>query len=176
MNSVIGVSMESNENTLADTIIKDNKLEGISIREDLNFSGFLPNIVVFNKIYNNTDGLYILQSSPYIAFNEVSSNNIGIYIKDSAWNTIEGNNISENHLGIYIEGKLDGNLVLQNNFINNDRHAMFSQSKKNVWLMNYWGRPYILPKIIVGHIGKLGLIPWIDVDPIPAAKPWLFSL
>ena len=174
MNSVIGVSIEGDENILIGNIIRDNRLEGISTREKMNFSGFL--IIAFNKIYNNTDGLYILQPSLYIALNEISSNNIGIYIKDSTWNTIWENNISKNHLGIYIEGKLDENIVVQNNFIDNDRHAMFSQSKNNIWVENYWGRPYILPKIIVGRIGKLGIIPWINIDPMPAAKPWLFSL
>ncbi len=70
------------------------------------------------------------------------------------------------------------NIIIKNNFIDNERDAYFAGGifRFNIWLLNYWYKPRILPKLIFGKIKKIGLvyitIPWINFDWHPARKPY----
>lgn len=40
-----------------------------------------------------------------------------------------------------------------------------------MWTQNFWDKSRIIPKFIFGRAGYLGLIPWINIDIMPAKTP-----
>ena len=89
-------------------------------------------------------------------------------------NTISRNALQNNTLGITISGY--GNVVRQNNFINNKKHATFVIPPSMWhgpgyirWIRNYWNRSRMFPYVI--H-GMTFLLPWLNVDWLPALKPY----
>jgi nitrous oxidase accessory protein len=66
--------------------------------------------------------------------------------------------------------------VTRNNFRNNTRHAYFEDSRID-WNGNYWGRPMIHPKLIIGErsiniFNQSFLFPEVNFDWHPALKPY----
>ena len=117
----------------------------------------------------------------------------GSYLRDSSANIIASNNITRNTVGICIieqDATSTGNEVTRNNFIRNtglDGTFILAKhsSSKNTWDENYWSRPHLFPKLLIGrkiiltlsgvpfHFPGLTLtIPWLTVDPHPAKVPW----
>jgi len=147
------------------------------------------NISIYNNsIYKNSkSGISILSqfvshlcSNITIQNNRISTNgngrtfNAGIYLQDCIdCITIHNNTISlNNHSGVYLL-RSSGNFITENTFTDNVVRAAFFEQKSffstNYWRGNYWDRPRILPKIIVGKmwIGALP-VPWVDFDWRPA--------
>jgi len=101
--------------------------------------------------------------------------NAGIKI-NSNFNTITGNTISNNNYAIYLYHAYK-NIIQKNNLLNNERDAFFFGSSNNQWNQNYWNRPRILPKLILGQIScrvqippVIIYIPWLNIDWRPAIK------
>ena len=90
-------------------------------------------------------------------------------------NIVVNYNLIENNTnGVNIKGFFTGsndNFILNNNFIKNGKDAFFNiLSINNKWHANYWNRPRILPKPIIGSI--ISNIPWINFDWRPALLPY----
>jgi parallel beta-helix repeat protein len=185
----------SSENRITHNIISENELLGVLIDESHN------NDIINNGISTNQEeGIYLIESNNNsITFNNISDNEDGIELEDSSYNLISKNIIDSNtDYGIEfhasskdhcIHNKIKQNLirsntqgiylnnsykctVLQNNFIMNQRPAMF-ENCTNIWRQNYWNRPRLFPKLIFGTM-TLGnfTIPWINIDWHPALTPY----
>jgi parallel beta-helix repeat protein len=142
-----------------------------------------------NIILNNLDNGIKLYDSKFnnLKGNTISNNGIGINIQASKFNNINGNTISNNGKGIslycvpdigWIANAFNFNIILKNNFIDNEQDAYFSNSFFNIWILNYWNRPRILPKVIIGEIQGEGWgsppdpITLFNIDWRPALRPY----
>jgi parallel beta-helix repeat protein len=142
-----------------------------------------------NIILNNLDDGIDLYDSKFniLKGNTISNNGIGINVGESKFNNIKGNTISNNGEGIslyrnpfigFIVDVFDFNIILKNNFIDNEQDAYFSNSFFNKWILNYWNRPRILPKVILGGLQGEGWgsppdpIPLLNIDWRPAKQPY----
>ncbi len=176
-------------NTISNNYIKNTTYYGVMLNEGRN------NLITRNTIIENHgleeknySGFGITMSGAFnnISFNNVSNNNgIGIIIGDTYKTIVYRNNIENNDLyGLVIEcGSFDR--ILQNNFIGNRRNAVYDQQIKIffltiighypilpcIWKENYWNKPRLLPYIIPGSLGYMGLLSWsfyAKYDVIPA--------
>ncbi|HVQ01321.1 MAG TPA: NosD domain-containing protein [Candidatus Thermoplasmatota archaeon] len=132
------------------------------------------NTVSENTITDNNNCISILKHERNtIDRNTIAGNNgSGIYLDDSHGNTISGNSISSNTHGVFFVSSFN-NTVFHNNFLRNKHHAAFVNCS-NIWDGNYWGRPRIFPKLIVGTIEKNSKkILWFNADWHPAQKPFV---
>jgi len=175
----IFIYYHSEHNNITGNIISNN-VNGIL----LSLSGY--NTIEDNIISNNGKGINLYgSSSSYntITGNTISNNLIGIHLRGSSHNIIKGNNIiSNSRYGIRLVPDTSSepfvypsfsvrNTILKNNFLDNKQHASFVYflGSLNRWSQNYWNRPRILPKII---IGVNWFLPWINIDWFPALKPY----
>ena len=135
--------------------------------------------IKYNQIINNGDGNFydagiFVQDcfeSLIIEGNSIIHNDYdGIYLLRSSKILINQNEISQNkRYGLFIKYSSSRNLIYHNNFINNKVNALFLNSNFNNWTSNYWNRPRILPKPI---LGVLSIIPWVQFDWHPAKEPY----
>ena len=115
--------------------------------------------------------------------NIISSNNLsmnilnGIILYYSTDNTIISNSIELSNCGVELSYSKRNN-IFENNFLKNSRHAYF-ENCRNKWKNNFWNRPRLLPKTIVGVIRLNMPIPfqaivirWRNFDLRPALKPY----
>jgi len=152
-NDIKGIKIyESNSNNLSDNFISDNCI-GIGL------SGSIGNIIANNTIIDNDGGIYFS-----------GSNNNRIYRND-----IILNNNKTLGAGLFLEFSFY-NIIHHNNFIMNYIQATFTSSYMmrhnpytNNWDGNYWGRPRILPKPIVGWWAPFL---WLNFDWHPAMQPY----
>ena len=145
------------------------------------------NIIVENLNLSSGDvGIELFKTdNSTISNNDCSNNDFGIYLRYSNSNTITNNKItSNNKYGIYLLS--NSNTIQNNNFLDNEIDAFFSGQlkdllfKRNRWTRNYWNRPRILPKLILGQIPGLNApgappvppSPWLNIDWRPALKPY----
>ena len=116
-------------------------------------------------------GMLMVSSNSSISGNTVKEAMEGIKISDNhpeITTTIIGNHIEDNDFGVFIEFS---SLVRveNNNFINNQEiHATFFNCFRTIWKNNYWDRPRILPKPILGFIWGYPSIPILNFDWNPA--------
>jgi parallel beta-helix repeat protein len=160
------------------TTIKDNffSYNHIIIIENSDNNEFCHNIIIrnsfliqnsnFNKIYKNTiegeywtNGIHLEHSSNNcIYYNTIKncSEGIELYSVYKERNTGSNrNNICYNYLeniqfwGIFIERGIF-NRVHHNNLVKCRLKAFIIDGFFNIWYRNYWGRPRLLPKRILG--------------------------
>jgi len=132
------------------------------------------NNISLNEISNNLyTGIGLFNSSIYntIMWNTISlCNYYGIMIVDSNNNIISTNELRynggskkvENGLGLFLYYS-SNNKVVYNNFAFNSRNAFFDNCKSTSWYGNYWNRPRIVPKIILGKADKVIPLPIINL-------------
>lgn len=91
----------------------------------------------------------------------------------SNYNIIKKNMISHCKIGIFLSDAYD-TLVTMNTFMNNIVHARFYNTlRPNHWNQNYWGRPRILPKPIIGIKDISHIYPgFVEFDWHPALAPY----
>jgi parallel beta-helix repeat protein len=157
---------DSTFNSVSKCTITHNDEDGIRLEGD-------KNTISGNTITHNDHGIavygheYNMMTSNSIAWN----NGSGIYLDYSNSNMLSGNTFSREKRGVYLVSSIN-NTFLSNNFLGNRRHALF-ENCSNTWSRNYWGRPRILPKIILGvqsiDATKPSLL--FDVDWRPALRP-----
>lgn len=141
----------SNRNIITDNTIKSNIGKGLYIANSNS------NSIKGNTIYNNSDGLYFWFSQKNsIIRNVIISQNSDIYFENSIKNTIKKNNFFENK---------------QDEFFRDNREFLW---EKNIWRFNYWNRPRLLPKLIVGIVKPpfQEEYTWINFDWRPALRPY----
>ena len=128
-----------------------------------------------------------------VTANLITENSGGIYLRDANANTVSGNNIAHNTkvIGLVeLDGTTTDNDIVSNNFMRNTGlgpwFLLGQQShSKNHWDKNYYGRPLLHPKIILGekeilsipgvpfHFPPMSLvIPWFAFDWHPAQTPY----
>jgi parallel beta-helix repeat protein len=165
-------------NTISDNYIKNTTYEGIVVNQGQ------KNLITRNTITENHGsdekghpgfGIEVSGAFNNISYNNVSDNNgYGIIIGDTYKTIVYRNNIENN--GWYGLGIACGSFdrIIQNNFIGNRKSAVYDQQIKIfflnvakhypilpcIWRDNYWNRPRLLPYIIPGSIGYMGLISW----------------
>ena len=144
---------QSNDIIVNRNLISDNDDWGII--SDSNISIF-NNIVSNNHIGIDVRSNFEFRNPESIIFNNIIINNMfGIYI-DSINNLIVLNNISSNNNGVYLSSR--NNWILKNNFFKNNLDAyhidygLCRLSDFNKWDSNYWEKPRIFPKIVIGNI------------------------
>jgi parallel beta-helix repeat protein len=155
----------------------------------IDLSESFSNTVTDNIIMNNHYGIYLEYSvRNIIKSNNIKSNDYGIYLENSFRNIIKSNNIKSNEYGIPLVGYfVYGNLILKNNFLDNEKDAYFitllATFRTNRWRQNYWNESRILPKLIYGekiivinnsyYYNDFLEIPWFpQIDWHPALKPY----
>lgn len=148
-----------------------------------------------NLIVNNNNGIALEYcSSTEITNNIISDNNKnypsdlmdiidyfdlkkgGIISYISINTKIERNHIENNIYGIELKGSIH-TIVKCNNIINNiEKDACFTSSPGTLWKQNYWTESSFF-KLIHGKI-KIGeiLIPWIQIDWLPAKELYEINL
>ena len=143
------------------------------------------NVVMENNIQNGKWGILIDGALNLISFNLISCNIIsnqeicGIELEWSLGDKIIGNTISHNKVGLRLTSPF-GAIIINNNFIQNERHAYFEKwlffgfIPLNIICNNYWNRPHLFPKIIVGRLMP-GNIPWVIFDFFPKISPFIAS-
>lgn len=146
------------------------------------------NTIKNNRITDTTDfGIRLVKSDGNTIENNICSGSpIGIgFMSGGRWvygidanchhNTVQKNTLSDNQCGVWINSS-DYNMISKNNFIGNRISAFFTDSHKNKWRGNYWERPRIMPKIILGtkttKIFSMR-VPWVNIDLFPRKIPLL---
>jgi len=159
-NNLFGIDIDGNNyNQILNNIIENNKYRGIRLTNSHH------NSIIGNNIGYNGRGVDI--DSGIILMDEGCHDNI-----------VSGNLILNNSKYGIVLKDTSGNIVNNNNFINNDKIAYFEYSyiltNKNSWHGNYWNRTRILPYIIIGKGYLLGFIPitWFNIDWHPALRPY----
>jgi len=128
---------------------------------------------IINNVFsdNKYDGIYIEKDGHIVIGNIFINNYIGLNMADSNECNISGNTFKGNTCGMNL-GNCNHNKIYQNNFIKNIRMVRFYLgSYYNNWDSNYWGRPRVLPKAIIGSIG-LFIPSWFNIDRTPAKEPY----
>jgi len=157
----------SDHNTITHNMISHNNDDGIHMEgDDATLSS--------NTIVGNKNGICITgYGFAAIKDNTISMNTVaGIFLNCSSSNAISGNSVSKNKQGVYLVGSTK-NTIVSNTFVKNTRQALF-ENCTNTWDQNYWGRPRILPKLILGvrSTQKTWLFPLVNVDWHPAQEPY----
>ncbi|MEF8848146.1 MAG: NosD domain-containing protein [Candidatus Thermoplasmatota archaeon] len=149
----------------------DNKIKGNIITDNL--VGIHPLFAgAINKGGNNT----------FIG-NIVTKNDMDAFCIHSSYNIIRHNHIKNNAGGIFLQINAVGNIIEQNNFVNNGHQAGFYKARLTHWDNNYWDNwiglenfflkwcPKMIPKCIP-FMNEFRRIPWPSFDFHPASKPF----
>ena len=159
----------------ASTTIIDGKnlSDVVRINEDwVSISGF--------TITNGSNGITCSANNIQISGNIISNNfDWGVWLSGQ-YNVVSGNSIDDNgHSsggtigaagGIYLP--LAFNCKINKNNIRNNKeaNAFFFKSILNLWILNYWDRPRLLPYPIFGVQAIIPPIFWFQFDWRPALK------
>ena len=192
-----GINIRSNYSTISDNNLENN-FYGIDMYYSEN-----NHIVNNNIANNNQCGIYLEGSSnnnisenlidiqPYNGigfYNSSNNNNIfkntilnngfsGVRTTGCCGNNIFSNMISKNLVGVRIEYSSNTNILKNNLMENKFKEAHFLGDilsiYTNIWDGNYWSRPRVLPKPILGRSGIiLMMLPWINFDWHPAIEAY----
>lgn len=138
----------------------------------ISFYGSSNNIVSRNFIESNFTGIGIQSSDKNIfTYNFISRTEWGMLAEDSKHNKFYKNTFRNNgETTILITSNF--NKFIENNFINNKKDVEL-YSFYNLWFHNYWDKWHIpVPKPIMGHLGRMPRIPWLNFDLMPRLFPW----
>ncbi|RLF39017.1 MAG: hypothetical protein DRN00_02880 [Thermoplasmata archaeon] len=101
--------------------------------------------------------------------NVLENNSFGIEMYSCKRNLLKRNTLKNNECGILLEMHSNMNKIFDNNFVENNVHAIFSISFYNLWLRNYWDNWKLpLPKPVFGFIYGF---PWLNFDWMPRSSP-----
>ena len=160
-------------------IISNNKIDsggplygGISLRSS-------NDSIISGNIIRNSGIFFHRCNNNVIIENRISTCEYGIYLdaitNSCSFNMITRNVIYSNDIGIFLN-KVRTNIIFENNFLNNSRDvAVFVEvfGSQNHLIKNYWNRPRILPKLILGYFWTGSIwIPWFNIDWRPALRPY----
>jgi len=153
----IGIFSNSSNIEIHHNTISKNTYNGIFVSRIVN-----RNIIINNNVVSKNGNFYFFRG--------------GIVLQDCHnCVTIKNNIISSNDIyGVYLL-RSSGNVILENNFINNNISASFKYKSSNfcnIWNKNYWDRPRLLPKAIFGFLFEENSIPWVEFDWHPAKNPY----
>ena len=142
--------------------IKDNVINNIENRAIRLY--FSKAINITNNTLTDSNLCIYLECSNNINIskNKISKNYNGIELLSSCNNSIYLNTIEKiygrkkllfrENGALYLYDNSNNNYIIKNNFIRNRINARFYHSYDNLWDNNYWERPKISKKIIIGFI------------------------
>jgi parallel beta-helix repeat protein len=173
----IGITLINTQNSIiSDNTVSSNDWYGILLFNSKN------NNISMNLVSDCYSGIVLYNSDENIlCYNIVSLNKYsGICLLASNNNTLSSNSIENNGGRKFIESReglrlLDSsdNIINNNNFLKNAFAAYFSgKCLRNTWDGNYWNRPRIIPKIIIGNTGGIIFTMRFNVDWHPAKVPY----
>jgi parallel beta-helix repeat protein len=169
----ICIQQNSDDNILENNMLMSNTWAGISVLDYCK-----RNIIRYNTIEQTQTGggIYIRNSNDNIATdNTLFKNYYGILIVNSSYNDLFRNNLTRNKMyGIFLRDNSNNNTIKNNNFrFNILLDAFLKNSFFNHFYQNYWNRPKLFPKVILG-IKKTGLLflPMISFDLKPLKLPY----
>jgi len=165
---------------------------GIIIMHDSEYNLVFMNLLSMNdmsQLQNYTGpatGLYVLGEcdSNNFSYNTITGWGEGIHIFSSNNNSVYMNNVTNCIYAIIITGHNETNtmntrnrlpnVVKNNNFRRNIFGALskFFTNFKETWIGNYWNRPKVLPKIILGVHAQNIFPVRLEFDLHPAQKPY----
>jgi len=170
-NGTSGIKSDPYKTSISYNIITNND-KGIESSYSENVS------IIGNIISKNNYGITCYRTEDsIIKDNHILSNKIVGILFDLATipgmgcknNSVSYNIIQKNSIGIYLSDSPSNN-INYNNFYQNIVDASFNSAfVGNDWNYNYWNRPRILPKPIIGTIYYY--IPWLNFDWFPAKEP-----
>ena len=192
-----GVGIYSNNTCVMNNIFKNNVF-GIKISEyyDISNNEIKNNLLIDNGIEIHGSKNNIVYGNTFINEGSPKWDDVGLRLYATSANNIHRNNFSGHFTWIIrIEERSNKNDIHHNN-LNNDftgkgififnsnlnkiHHnnirkclikAVLSKSTFNLWYRNYWGRPRILPKMMINTRGIIGLIPLVTFDLFPKVFP-----
>lgn len=140
-------------------------------------------LIEHSNISSGDGMLWLIHSNKNrIQNNKISNNFQGICIDcKSIRNIVKFNTISKNQkFGIIIEDSSNFNIIYRNNFIENyydesilQLQVSFISCQGNIWLRNYWNRPRLFPKLIIGTLMlKNNHIYLFNFDFLPSLRPY----
>ncbi|KYK25887.1 hypothetical protein AYK20_04340 [Thermoplasmatales archaeon SG8-52-1] len=132
---------DSFEITVCKNIIIDNEY-GISLYNIRNGK------IINNTIKNNIRGLILSDEHHYVTQNTFKENKYAIWSETGGNSSIIMNNIIDNNHAVF-SISCNNLLFAKNNFIKN-RKNLNSLAAKLSWDKNYWGKPMIFPKVLIG--------------------------
>ncbi len=181
--------LAATNNRIEKNYIKNIRLNGIDIfvyEAYVSGSGSY-NIIKGNILIENDCGISIgVSCSHNIIYGNIILSNkdagIALDLFLHNMNRVMKNHIEQNGIGIRAYGP-SFNIIRNNNIIDNTVNATFSTfifRLFNLWIGNYWGRPYFAPKPIIGIREFLPPDPWSETltspcvafDIRPALKPY----
>ena len=167
INNLHGVCLDyhSNHNIFRNNYVSDNMF-GLSAVTACSYNLFYNNTVEDNTYI----GIHIAtfsdadQHDNQILNNTIINSRTGLNLVQNSYNnTMENNTIRNCDIAIHLK-QSDNNIFQNNNLQKNIIQALSLNSKNNQWYNNYWNRPRVLPKIILGF-------PYINFDWHPAKHP-----
>jgi parallel beta-helix repeat protein len=155
------------------------------------------NTISNNIIQEHIYGILLFGSNNMIFGNYIIKNDEGIRLDSSGDNTSINNTIYRNEIAYSEEQSMfidlsHSNQIYENNFkrslfmyqhiwwICDIVHFIKYPSQRNVWSHNYWDRPRVGPKLIIGWLwfwwgdeyGIPFLFPFFQIDWNPASEPY----
>jgi parallel beta-helix repeat protein len=166
--------VESDNCKISNSTFTSHKRNGIFITHSDN------NNISRNNVTDSNTGVVLEESENNILFlNSISSNtNAGIYVSyESNENTILKNNIEGNSKKGFLSGGICidrsfNNSIHCNNFLENTKGWYFELCSSNYWNGNYWDRPRLFPKLILGKKELTLMSLEINIDWHPAKEPY----
>jgi len=147
-------------NTIAYNIVSSCRLASINF-----YSGCNNNRISHNILKNKRGLIYYLPG--YYSIWMYRSNNNTI-----VENIFDNKGILRFNMQI---SQCFNNSILHNNFLKVSPHIYFVESSNNQWDGNYWGRPRLMPKIILGKNNHTDQYPTaMNFDMHPAMKSYTF--
>jgi parallel beta-helix repeat protein len=183
---IIVIENISSHNTISHNLVSNTGKSDYKTRSYFNIMLLhSPHNTVSNNIIENAQGIGLsvcYWSKDTTVYGNIIRNNKmgGIRSRHSFENKIYNNLIENNSLfGIRLLNESADNRIENNTLLNNiPLNAFFtisSSSLSNHWDGNYWSRPRLFPKIILGYLrsnmDSLKGIPWFAIDWNPAQEP-----
>jgi len=166
----------SSQCVVHDNLLYHNRDAGIYIQ-----TGSPGVTIERNIIQGGMKGIYIGGASDgsHVFFNTITDNEIGISMYFSNKHNISSNTIlNSSERALFLNYSCD-NVLYHNNFINcsEDPYLYYNTGPKNRWMGNYWDRPRLLPKILIGtrlfSVNDLYLkLLVFEIDWHPAKEPY----
>ncbi len=125
-----------------------------------------------NSFHHNTYGITMEYGSRHhICNNSIQDGVMGIGVSQSNNNVFSGNRLRNHSAGLVLD-RSNGNTIRNNDFYRFGVSAVFYDAEDNEWRHNYWNRPRVLPKPIVGlKRGRRISMPRVQFDWRPARQP-----
>ncbi len=181
----IGVEIsESEYNTISSNIITCSHGIYISFGKNNNISGNIikdcntgiqiswysnNNSIIQNNLINNTWGITtgFFCINDVISFNNISYSYYGLIANNCFNYKITNNNFMKNFVNARYSYLIIGALSFGSEY-----KSLRDIRSTIKWDGNYWDRPRIFPKPILGRLPPSGFIPWVQFDWHPASEPY----